>query len=152
MIFQIYLSQKIGAAGVGLFQLIMSIYLLFTTFAISGIRFATTRLVSEELGISPEGRVDKVVRRCLIYAVTFGTASSCVLFLSADFIGLRWIKDMRSVLSLKVLASSLPFLAMSSVMSGYFTAVCRIIRSAAPRRAHCPAYYRPGLHTWIYGV
>lgn len=131
MIFQIYLSRKIGASGVGLFQLIMSIYVLFTTFAISGIRFAATRLISEELGVFGEGSITKVVRKCLIYALIFGTASSVVLILSSELIGLRWIKDVRSILSLRVLATSLPFLSMSSVISGYFTAVCRVIKSAA---------------------
>ena len=50
MMFQVWLSNKIGPAGIGLFQLIMSVSALAATFSISGIRFATTRLVSEELG------------------------------------------------------------------------------------------------------
>ena len=48
--FQGWLSARIGAAGVGLYQLVLSVDFLCATFAISGIRFAATRLVSEELG------------------------------------------------------------------------------------------------------
>ena len=51
MAFQGYLAGRIGAAGLGLYSLVMSVELLATTFAVSGIRFAVTRLVSEELGL-----------------------------------------------------------------------------------------------------
>ena len=60
MSFQIYLTNKINASGVGLFGLIMSVYTLFTTLAISGIRFGATRLISEELAISPDGKLNKL--------------------------------------------------------------------------------------------
>lgn len=130
MYFQVYLTKKLGASGVGLFQLIMSVYLLFTTFAVSGIRFATIRLISEEIGIFPNGKVSGVIRRCMIYALIFGAAASAALLISAETIGLLWIKDVRSILSLKVLSVSLPFLSMSAVLSGYFTAVSRVMKSA----------------------
>ena len=71
------------------------------------------------------------MRKCLIYALAFGTAAAAALYFLSDLMGLMWIKDTRSVLSLRILSISLPFLAMSSVLSGYFTAVCRVIKSAA---------------------
>jgi stage V sporulation protein B len=129
--FQVYLTKKIGASGIGLFQLIMSVSMLASTFALSGIRFATTRLVSEELGKSNPGGVKKVIVRCLAYALCFGTAAMLTLFFSAETIGTRWIGDGRTVLSLRLLSLSLPAFALSHVLSGYFTAVCRVIKSAA---------------------
>ena len=50
MAFQVWLVGRIGSAGIGLYQLVMSVTNLMATFAISGIRFAATRLVSEEIG------------------------------------------------------------------------------------------------------
>ena len=38
--FQIWLAGRIGSAGIGLFQLVMSVGGFAMTFAISGIRFA----------------------------------------------------------------------------------------------------------------
>ncbi|SHH54832.1 stage V sporulation protein B [Sporobacter termitidis DSM 10068] len=131
MAFQVYLSNKIGAAGIGLFQLIMSVSMLAATFSISGSRFATTRLVSEELGRSNNDGVKAAVRRCLIYAFCFGMAAAFLLYFGANLIGLTWIRDARTVLSLKLLALSLPAFSMSAVLSGYFTAVTRVIKSAA---------------------
>ena len=36
LVFQVYVAGKIGAAGIGLFQLVMSVYTLATTVAVSG--------------------------------------------------------------------------------------------------------------------
>ena len=47
MSFQVYLTRRIGAAGIGLFELLMSVYGLATALAISGVRLSTTRLVLE---------------------------------------------------------------------------------------------------------
>jgi len=131
MAFQVYLSRQIGAAGIGLFQLVMSVSMLGATFALSGIRFATTRLVSEELGRGRAGAVKPAVRRCLIYSACFGSAAWCALWFGADFIGTTIIGDDRTVLSLRLLSLSLPAFSLSAVLTGYFTAVSRIIKSAS---------------------
>lgn len=124
--FQGYLSGRIGAAGIGLYQLVMSVELLASTFAISGIRFAVTRLVSEELGMGRAGGVHGAMVRSALYALIFGSAAMLLLTRFAEPVGFLWIGDARTVLSLRILAFGLPCLALSSVISGYFTACGRI--------------------------
>jgi len=128
--FQVYLAGVIGAAGIGLFGLIASTQLLALTVAISGIRFATTRLVSEELGRGNPRSVPQVMRRCMMHALFFGLLASTLLFFGADFIGRVWIGDVRAVLSLRILSVSLPFVAVFASLNGYFIAVSRVIKSA----------------------
>ncbi|MBQ8974575.1 MAG: oligosaccharide flippase family protein, partial [Oscillospiraceae bacterium] len=130
MVFQVYLSRLIGAAGIGLFQLIMSVSTLAATIAISGIRFASTRIISEELGKGNHGGIKVAVARCCGYSLFFGVGVCAALFFSAPFIGERLIGDVRAVLSLRMLAVSLPFLALGSVFGGYFTAVSRVAKSS----------------------
>ena len=48
IMFRVYMSNKIGAEGMGLYQLIFSIYILFTAFATSGITIAVTRVIADE--------------------------------------------------------------------------------------------------------
>ena len=124
--FQGWLAGRIGAAGIGLYQLVMSVELLATTFAVSGIRFAVTRLVSEELGLGRDGGVHGAMLRSALYALLFGAAAMFFLTRRAEAIGFLWIGDARTVLSLRILAFGLPCLALSSVLSGYFTACGRI--------------------------
>ena len=131
LIFQVFLSRKMGAVGIGLFQLVMSVDMFAATIAISGIRFTATRLVSEELGSGREGNVPQVMRRCLIYAVLFGCAASSAMFLMAGTLAGNVVGDSRMELPLRILSTSLPFLSAGAVFGGYFTGVCRIGKSAA---------------------
>lgn len=48
MFFNVYISNQIGAEAIGVYQLIMSVYLFAITLANSGIHLATTRIVSEQ--------------------------------------------------------------------------------------------------------
>jgi stage V sporulation protein B len=131
MSFQVYLSKKIGPAGIGLLQLIMSIYFLAATFAISGIRLAATRLAAEELGMGREAGARKAIKICLCYSLIFSIVFAILLFCCADFIGRVWLGDARTIFSLRILALSLPFLAICAVMGGYFTAVRRVLKLSA---------------------
>jgi len=129
--FQVFLSEQMGAAGLGLLQLILTVSMFAATFAISGVRFASTRLISEELGRGNDAGVLRAVRSCLLYALCFGVAAALLLRSGAPLIGARLVGDARSVPALRLLSLSLPFLAMSAVFSGYFTAAGKIGRSAA---------------------
>lgn len=127
--FQVALSRRMGAAGIGLYTLAASVGSLAATFAISGIRFAATRLVSEEMGRGRMGDVARVVRRCLVYASVFGIVASLVLFTCADAVAGRFLGDVRTALALRVLAIGMPFISAGAVLGGYFTGICKVGRA-----------------------
>lgn len=108
MSFQVWLAGRIGSAGIGLYQLVVSVSFLCTTFAISGVRFAATRLVSEEIGREREQGISGAMRRCFVYSALFGTAAFFVLHSGAEMIGFLWIGDARTVRSLRIMAYAMP--------------------------------------------
>ena len=128
MAFHAWLAGRLGPSGLGLWQLSLSVSNLAATFAISGVRFASTRLVAEELGREEKGDVRAAMRRCLAYGSVFGLAALAGLLLFAEPIGVLAIGDARTVPSLRLAAFSLPCIALSSSLSGYFTACGRIGR------------------------
>lgn len=130
MVWQVWLVSRIGSAGIGLFTLVVSVGGLAATFAISGIRFTSTRLISEELGLGNHGGVAAAVTRCCAFALFFGVAAMLILYLCAEPIGFLWIGDARTVLSLEIFAFGLPFISLSSVLGGYFTSTGRVYKSA----------------------
>ena len=128
--FNAYMVERIGAAGMGLFQLVSSVYFLAVTFACSGIHMATTRLIAEELARNSPRGLRAVMSRCLLYSITFGGTAFFLLYFGAEALGADWLGDGRTVASIRILAIGLPFVAMSSVLRGYFTAVRRVSKTS----------------------
>lgn len=120
--FRMYMSGVIGAQGMGLYQLIFSIYVLASTFASSGICTAVTRMVADELACGTKKTVLQVVRRASVVSVIVGLVSAAIVFLTAEPIGTWWLKDVRTIPSLKVLTIGLPFMGIASCLRGYFIA------------------------------
>ena len=126
MLWQLWLASRIGESGIGLFQLVLSVSGLASTFAVSGIRFTSTRLASEELGVRNKNGVRQAMRCCFAYADFFGLSAALILCLVSEPVGFLWLMDARTVAPLRILAVGLPFLALSSVIYGYFTAAGRV--------------------------
>ena len=129
--FNVYVTNKIGAAGMGLLSLIMSVYSLSVTFAVSGISLATTRITAEAVGTGKESDIRHAMKKALGYSLAFGLATCFVLLTFAKFIGTVWLGDMRSVNPIRMFALSMPFISMSAAMQGYFTALMRVVKSAS---------------------
>ena len=138
--FNVYISNTVGAETMGLFTLIFTVYGFAITFATSGINLGATKLVSEALGeLSSVGIVYRngktpsvraVMRQCVAYSLFFGILSGAILFLFAPSISIKILHDSRCISSLKLLSFTLPAIALSSALSGYFTAVRRVYKNA----------------------
>ena len=136
--FNVYLSNKIGSVAMGLFTLIASVYGFALTLATSGISLATTRLVSEALGacsidrgLSAKDTVGAIMKKSLAFSLSISSATALLLFVLAEPIGASLLRDIRTVSSLKLLALSLPPIALSSSLSGYFSALRKVHKNAA---------------------
>ena len=129
--FRIYLSNKIGAEGMGLYQLIMSINVMTSTLAISGIRVTTTRLIAEELGKGNKAKIKNIMKKAFTYSLFFSSLACLILFNGAEFVATNWIEDIRATIPLKILACSLPFLGIGSCFHGYFYGMRRVIKSVS---------------------
>ena len=67
--FQVYISGRIGAAGVGLLQLVMSVGSLAMVAGIGGIRTATMYLTAEALGRGKKADADRLLSGCFLYSI-----------------------------------------------------------------------------------
>ena len=129
MLFRIYLSNKIGSEGMGLFQLIMSINVFASTVAISGIRLTLTRLVAEEIGKNNKNKVRTLLKCGFIYTLFFSTIASLVLYNKSYFISEALIGDIRANLPLQILALGMPFVGIAACFNGYFYGLRKVIKS-----------------------
>ena len=135
VLFNLYLTAKLGAAGLGLYSLVSSVYGFAVTVAVSGVHLAVTRVTAErtekalsERALSERALADgtgvsasgEVLRAGIRYALVCGGSACILLLLFSAPIGTYWLHDARTVPSLRILALSLPFLSLSTVLGGYF--------------------------------
>lgn len=130
MVFNLYISNKIGSEAVGVFSLVMSVYLFAVTLATSGLSLACTRIVSEQLAQKNYYDSIKAVKSCLFFGCFLGLGSSLLVFLFSDILAKTCLKSMISTIPLYWISLGLPFIAISSVLNGYFSAVRKGYKSA----------------------
>ena len=130
-VFRIYLSNAMGAEGMGVHMLIMSLYNVCVTLATSGVATAVSTLCAQQLALGREDNARQVLRRAFLLALLISTAVGAAVFLFARPIGVVILKEARTVASLRVLAMGLPFLSLSACVRGYFVASRRVGNPAA---------------------
>lgn len=134
MFFNSYISQKIGAEAVGLYGLVMSVYFFAITIALSGVNLATTKIITEEISNTKPiyyENIKKIIRKCLIFCLIFSGFSSFLLIISAPLICKTWLHSKITPIPFYIISISLPFISMSSCLSGYFTALRNAIKPAS---------------------
>ena len=129
--FQVFLSGRIGAAGVGLLQLVMSVASMAMTAGMAGIRTAAMYLTAEELGKGKPQNVTWVLSSCFAYSLLFSGAVGALVYGLAPRIAQYWIGDVRTVNAIRLAAAFLPVNCFVGVLVGYFTAANRIATLAA---------------------
>ena len=77
--YRAYLSGKIGAEGMGLYQLIFSVFLLAITLSTSGISLAVTRMVTAAIAANRRCTVRSVVTQCFLFCLTVSCTIAVLL-------------------------------------------------------------------------
>lgn len=126
VIFNVYVSNKAGSEAMGLFSLLGSIYGFSMTVAMAGINLGTTRLVSDALANGDHALAKRSTKRALLVCTLTGALATLLLLMLAEPLSLRILGDARAIRPLRVLAITLIPVALSSCLSGYFTAVRRV--------------------------
>ena len=125
-----YLSQQIGSEGMGLYQLIFSIFMLTVTLSTSGISLAVTRMVTAALANGRGETVRSVVAKCFGFCLTISICIAFTLFLTADFAAGLFLGAPAAAPCLRILGLGLPFMSMCTCMKGYFLAVDESLSTA----------------------
>ncbi|OQB20336.1 MAG: Stage V sporulation protein B [Firmicutes bacterium ADurb.Bin182] len=131
MFFTVYISNKIGPEGMGLLQLILSVYFAAAVISTSGISMAVIRLVSEETGRGSEKNARFVLKKSCILSLYLSVFAALALFFFSGPIGNDILRDGRTVSALKFLAPSLPFMGISSCIRGYFHGVKNTVKPSS---------------------
>lgn len=115
MAYRVVLQGRIGAEGMGLYQLIMTVYMLFSMVSCAGLTITVSRLCAEH----PDACRSITAKSCL-YAALLGTGLGALLFALSGFTAESLLGDARAAGALRWIAPSLPLMGISAVLRGYF--------------------------------
>lgn len=130
LVFNVYISNQIGSEAVGVFSLVMSVYLFFITVATSGLNIAVTVIVSEKFAVNKDKIAIKAIRTCIFFSLLLGIIAGGLIILFSNFITNKCLHNMVSSKPLFYIAIGLPFIAMSSCINSYFTSVRKAYKNA----------------------
>ncbi len=124
--FQVYLSGRIGAEGIGLLQLVLSLGGMAMVAGTAGIRTGTMYLTAEEYGKKQDQNVTWVLSGCVGYSILCSAVISLGIYAFSPFLASQWIGNIQTLESIRLFAVFLPVNCLTGVMVGYFTGANRI--------------------------
>lgn len=129
-VYRIYLSNLIGAEGMGLFQLISPIYSLIILTLTSGISIAVSKMVAEERAKNHIVNLRRITACALFIVVSSGIVVSVFMYLLIDPIVNVILKDARTYYSMLLLIPCIPIVAAASALKGYFYGIQEVVPTA----------------------
>ena len=139
--YRIFLSQKIGAEGMGIYQLTIPIYILTISLTSSAIQTAISRFVAQaavssaaschtssnggarfgsKSSASPYCNESCYLGAGLIISLTISFLCTVFLYQFAEPIAVHFLEEPRCASLLQIIALSIPFGAIHSCINGYF--------------------------------
>ena len=134
-VYRIYLSNLIGAEGMGLFQLIFPVYSLIILTLTSGISIGVSRMTAGELALGHNINIRRIAKCAMLIVISGGLAVSAAMYLNLDMITKLIIKDSRTYSSLLLLIPCIPVIAAASALKGYFYGIQRVVPTAVSQIA-----------------
>ena len=121
-IYRIFLSQKIGAQGMGIYQLIFPIYTLCYALAVGGIQTALSRLAAAKAALKDEQGARDIFLLSAFLATTISIITGFFLYRHANWFAVHLLFEEQCTPLLKILAVSVPFGVFHSCVNGYYLA------------------------------
>ncbi|MBE6022160.1 MAG: hypothetical protein E7231_02855 [Cellulosilyticum sp.] len=131
MISSVYLSKALGAEGMGIYEIVMSIYMTAAIFASAGLSVTVSRMIAEALGKGNSPHIMHIMKVAFTFALTTSFIASTLLFALAPQMTEFFVHDTTAATGLRFLSLSIPFITCSSCFKGYFYATKKTIYPAS---------------------
>lgn len=122
MFIRIIMARKLGSSGMGLYTLIMPTFSLFIALSQFGLPIAISKLVSEGTYNNKN-----VVFSIFPFILSFNLFLLFLLYFLSPFISTTLLHEERCIYALMAMGFTLPFIAISSILRGYFFGKERMI-------------------------
>ena len=112
-LYRIFLSHTIGAAGLGIYQLVFPILALCLALCTGGIQTAISKLTAEDTSLTP-------LACGLCICITLSAGCTFVLYYFAPWLAAHIISEPACAPLLRIISLSLPFACLHACFNGYY--------------------------------
>ncbi len=122
MIYSLYLTNKngFGDSGNAICMSAYQIYAIFLTISSIGIPNSVSKIVAENFSVGDVKGAKRVFKVAIAIFALVGLSCSLILYFSSDFIAKYFLQIDAASDTLKILAPSIFFVSVTSVIRGYF--------------------------------
>lgn len=117
---RIFLSGLIGATEMGIYQLILPLYMVAFAFTTYGNELALTKLVSEYNSRKEYATVQSMLYICFTINLLLGFITATIIFQNAHWLCTYILKAPECTPCLRIVCLGIPFMAMKGAIHGYF--------------------------------
>lgn len=127
---RVFISNTVGAKGLGLYQLFYPFYSLVVLTLTSGITVSQSRLISEQVAKKKTHGIKLITNSSFLISFFSASLVGILLFLLSENIAINIFGDQRLILSLKVFSLFIPLISLGGVLKGYFYGIGNITPTA----------------------
>ena len=122
LVYNLYLTNRegFGDKGNGIVSASYQIYALLLTISSIGVPNAISKLVSERVAIGDHKGAHRIFKIAFATFAVIGLVGTLMLFFGAHLIAVEWLQIPESEMTLVALSPAIFFVAIASVMRGYF--------------------------------
>ncbi len=122
LVYTIYLTNRegFGDIGNGITAGAYQIYALLLTISSIGVPNAISKLVSERIALGDHKGASRIFKIAFATFAVIGLIGSLLLFIGANAIANQWLQVPEAEMTLVALSPAVFFVAIASVMRGYF--------------------------------
>lgn len=124
--YRIYLTKSVGTEGIGLYQLVIPLYVFFITMVSSGLITTISKLIAENRFKKNYSNIYNIIKIALILSGLWSIVLSAFITFNADFLASYILKDSRTIYPIMVFTPAIVFIALSAVLKGYFYGMERV--------------------------
>ena len=118
-LYRIYLSRTIGAEGVGMYQVALSVFAFLLTLCCSGTPITVSRLMTKYSSINNKERVQKVITAGLTFTLLLSACICLFVFVFRSYLSIVFADDRCTSIFLVVMPG-LIFTSLYAVLRGVF--------------------------------
>lgn len=120
--YRIFLSQSIGAQGLGIYQLVMPLQNITMAITVSGIQTAISRLAATGIAKGHQKKAKSYLVMGTGLSLLLSLAISILLYRHADFFALHILQEEQTLPLIRLLAFCFPMEALHTCINSYYFA------------------------------